>query len=208
LYACAFARISLHAAVDLLLRTGQREVCDARRIDGDVPRGEIGNDSLRGGHDFDAGGAEPVRDGGGATAGGGHDRDAMTGSGFPPAHQGGQLEQRVQLINAQHAVRAEERAGRLVRSGHGAGVRGRKLAAYVGAPELVDDDRFAGRRRAVRRRGEVIRIAYGFHEEQDHLGVRVVHQHAGDLADRETRLVTDRYQPGEADAAPVAARWR
>ena len=149
----------MHAAVDLLLRTGQREVCDARRIDGDVPRGEIGNDALRGGHDFDAGGAEPIRDCRRATAGGGHDGDAMTGSGFPPAHQGGQLEQRLQLIDAQHAVRAEERVGRLVRSGHGAGVRRRKIATHLGASELVDDDRFAGRRRAVRRRGEVIRIA-------------------------------------------------
>ena len=130
----------------------------------------------------------------------------MTGSGLPSAHQSGQLEQRLQLIDAQHAVRAEERVGRLVRSGHGAGVRRRKIATHLGASELVDDDRFAGRRRAVRRRGEVIRVAYGFHEEQDHLGVRVVHQHAGDLADREVRFVTDRYQPRKADAAPVAPR--
>ncbi len=60
--------------------------------------------------------------------------------------------------------------------------------------------------RLCRHRPHGLRLTQGLEEEQDDVGLGIIDQHAGDLADREVALVADRDQRGEAETARLAAR--
>ena len=116
------------------------------------------------------------------------------------------VDQRFEHRHARDAVAPAEGIEGRVGAGDRAGVRLGELLADVGAAELVGDDRLAGGMRPPRRARQPLAVAQGLHEQQDRLGLGIVDQQVGDLADREVDLVADRDQPREADAARIGAR--
>ena len=129
----------------------------------------------------------------------------MARAGFLVGDQRRQLEQGFQHVHAQHAVLPEECIRQLVGSRHRAGVRCGEVLSDLRAPELVDNHRLAGGKRPARRVREVIRVADGFHEEQNRAGMRIVDEAVGDLADTEVASLPTE-TAWKTGAAPETAR--
>ena len=198
-----------HRADHLGTGAAERQVGEPARADGDTLPGQP-RDHRRGRwHHLEPGKRQPVDHQGAAAAGGGHHRDRprrrrrrrLAGD-----HQRRQLEQGLQHVHAQHAAIAQERVGAAVRTDQRPGMRRRQLAAGLGPPQHVGDDRLAGRRRPPGHGLEAVGPANRLQEQQDRAGRRIVDQHLADLGDPEVGLVAHRHQLGEADAARLAAR--
>ena len=109
------------------------------------------------------------------------------------------------MIEPHDAAVREEGIERARLADHGAGVRLRKRLAEIRTAEHIRHDRLAKRVRFPRHLGDADRIAHGLEEEQNYVGIGIIHQHGRDLADRQVTLIADGDQCRETDAACLAA---
>ena len=191
---------------DLGLGAGQGEIDQLALTRRDAERLQPVDQRLRRIGNVEAGDRHVVDDHRRAAAGRGGHRDALAGRRRPIDQQRRYVDQRFEHRHAGDAVALAESVERRVGAGDRAGVRLGELLADVGAAELVGHHRLAGGMRPPRRPRQPLAVAQGFHEQQDRLGLGIVDQQVGDLADLEIDLVADRDQPREADAARVGAR--
>ena len=197
------------AAVDFLLRAGQREVGQPRA--GEILIffcARLAMTRSRRRHDVDAQRAETVDHHSRTAAGCGHRRDAVARAGR-------------WLVEQQAAARTGSRSYRRARmpwarKNASATSSAPAIAPVCDAGKLLADRRSgracrrppACRRRYARRAACASRVgvADGFHEEQDRARSADRRPAVGDLANAEVAFVADRYQLREAGAATQAAR--
>ena len=115
------------------------------------------------------------------------------------------FDQRVERVDARDAAFGQKHVGDVVLAGERAGVRDRELARRRRTAELVGEHRLAARCRAERKAPQARGMAHGFEKQHVAVDAGVIERRLADVAEREIDLVADRDQPGEADAARLAA---
>ena len=99
----------------------------------------------------------------------------------------GGLDRLVERVDADHADGLGDRVEALQRAGERAGMRERRLAAFLGAADLDRDHRLAGVARVLAGALELGRVPDRFDEAGDHPHMRIV----GEIADVVRRVEPD-----------------
>ena len=123
-----------------------------------------------------------------------------------PRQQRQAFDQGVERVDPRDAASLEESIGDVVLARKRAGMGDRELARRGRAAELVGDDRFAALRRRQRKPAQRLRMPHGFEKQHVAVDAGIIERGCADFAEREVDLVADRNQPGETDAAGLAAR--
>ncbi len=141
-----------------------------------------------------------------AAAGRRHDADAVALGRLTPHHERRHFDQRLEHVDAHHAVLAQERFDGGAAADDGPGMGRRKLVAGRAAPQQIGDDRLFRGEGAAGHPRKCPGVADGFEEQQDCVGVRVVDQQVADLAHAQIRLVADRDHFRKPEAAALRTR--
>ena len=114
----------------------------------------------------------------------------------------------VEIVDLDGAVRAQQFGEHARRAGEPAGVAGDGALRAFGAPDLEHDDGLAGVGGAVERGDVALRLAHGFGEGRDRLGVRIVDQVFDVVDGARHRLVAGGDRQADAEAAQVGHHGR
>ena len=121
-----------------------------------------------------------------------------------PASGGEQLEQvghLVEVLDAQQAVRLDQRLPGRVAAGEGTRVRADQRRARRGATDSEEHDRYVARSGAVQCRAQPLRFAHGLEQQRDDAGLVEVEGVVEIVGGRRDQLLPGRDGQREADAA-------
>ena len=144
-----------------------------------------------------------------ATAGGGEHADARTScrprQRWHAHHQRQGFNECFQRIDPRNAAVFQEGVGDVVSTGERSGMRHGKFGSRSRAPQLVGDDGLAACGRSQCKLAQLVALAYGFKKQQVAADPVIVQACHADFTDAQIDFIADRDQPGEADAAFLAA---
>jgi hypothetical protein len=193
----------------VVLRAGDGEVDEPRRLDFDPGGGELCQGRGAGLLDGDTAARQRIDHHGRAARRRCHDPYIAPPAACRDRHAREQwqtLDQRVERIDPGDAAFGEKDVGDVVLPRERAGMRDRELARRGGAAELVGQHRLAAFRGCQREAAQRIGMPHRLEEQHVAVDAGIIERRRADVAERQVDLVADRDQAGEADAARLAAR--